>query len=164
MVPDMARMQDRAAEIAERLVPGHCEGDTIKGRYKRSALGALVERKTLFLILAKMNGTGAEAAFEGFSSVLARIDAQHRFSMSYDPGKERSGHGERTSKTRVQVYFADPHSPWQRGIKENTNGLLRHYLPEGEDLSLHSQDNLDAIAWALEPDKGSRPTPLGKRL
>ena len=148
-IPDIVSIHDRPAEIAERLVPGHWEGDTIKGRYNRSAVGTLVERKTLFVTLARMNGTGAEAALLGFSSVLARIDAQLRLSMTYDQGKEMSRHKELTQKTGVQVYFADPHSPWQRGINENTNGLLRQYLPKGEDLSVHSQDELDAIAWAL---------------
>jgi len=150
-IPDLVSIHNRPAEIAERLVPGHWEGDPIKGRYNRSAVGTLVERKTLFVTLARMNGTGAEAALDGFSSVLARIDAQHRLSMTYDRGKERSRHKELTEKTGVQVYFADPHSPWQRGIDENTNGLLRQYLPKGEDLSTHSQDDLDAIAWALNP-------------
>jgi len=148
-IPGIASIHDRPAEIAERLVPGHWEGDTIKGRYNRSAVGTLVERKTLFVTLARMSGTGAEAALDGFSSVLARIDAQHRLSMTYDQGKEMARHKELTRNTGVQVYFADPHSPWQRGINENTNGLLRQYLPKGEDLSLHSQDDLDAIAWAL---------------
>ena len=148
-IPDVVSIHARPAEIAKRLVPGHREGDTIKGRYNRSAVGTLVERKTLFVTLARMNGTGAEAALHGFSSVLARIDAQHRLSMTYDQGKEMARHKELTEQTSVQVYFADPHSPWQRGINENTNGLLRQYLPKGEDLSQHSQDNLDAIAWAL---------------
>jgi IS30 family transposase len=148
-IPEMVSIHARPAEIAQRLVPGHWEGDTIKGRYNRSAVGTLVERKSLFVTLAKMNGTGAEAALEGFSRVLARIAAQHRLSMTYDQGKEMSRHKELTEKTGVQVYFADPHSPWQRGINENTNGLLRQYLPKGEDLSLHSQEDLDAIAWAL---------------
>ena len=148
-IPNIVSIHDRPAEIAERLVPGHWEGDTIKGRYNRSAVGTLVERKTLFVTLARMNGTGAEAALHGFSRVLARIDAQHRLSMTYDQGKEMSRHRELTQKTGVQVYFADPHSPWQRGINENTNGLLRQYLPKGDDLSLYSQDDLDAIAWAL---------------
>ena len=148
-IPEMVSIHARPAEIDQRAVPGHWEGDTIKGRYNRSAVGTLVERKTLFVTLAKLDGTGAEAALHGFSTVLARIAAQHRLSMTYDQGKEMSRHKELTQNTGVQVYFADPHSPWQRGINENTNGLLRQYLPKGEDLSVHSQDDLDAIAWAL---------------
>jgi len=148
-IPHAISIHDRPVEIEQRLVPGHWEGDTIKGRYNRSAVGTLVDRKTLFVTLAKMNGTGAQAALEGFSTVLERIDAQHRLSMTYDQGKEMARHQQLTQKTGIQVYFADPHSPWQRGINENTNGLLRQYLPKGEDLSLHSQDDLDTIAWAL---------------
>jgi len=144
-IPGIASIHDRPAEIAERLVPGHWEGDTIKGRYNRSAVGTLVERKTLFVTLARMSGTGAEAALDGFSSVLARIDAQHRLSMTYDQGKEMARHKELTRNTGVQVYFADPHSPWQRGINENTNGLLRQYLPKGEDLELSGYKFFDGL-------------------
>ncbi len=148
-IPNIVSIHDRPAEIAEKLVPGHWEGDTIKGRYNRSAVGTLVERKTLFVTLARMKGTGAEAALQGFSSVLERIDAQRRLSMTYDQGKEMARHEDLTQRTGVKVYFADPHSPWQRGVNENTNGLLRQYLPKGEDLNLYSQDDLDAIAWGL---------------
>ena len=148
-IPNAVSIHDRPTEIEQRLVPGHWEGDTIKGRYNRSAVGTLVERKTLFVTLARMNGTGSEAAVKGFSSVLSRIDSQHRLSMTYDRGKEMTRHRELTQQTGIQVYFADPHSPWQRGINENTNGLLRQYLPKGDDLSRYSQDDLDAIAWAL---------------
>ncbi len=97
-IPGAVGIHERPAEIDEKLVPGHWEGDTIQGRYNRSAVGTLVERKTLFVTLAKMNGTGAEAALEGFSGVLARIDAQHRLSMTYDRGKEMTRHAELTEK------------------------------------------------------------------
>lgn len=148
-IPDMVSIHDRPPEINERLVPGHWEGDLIKGKGNRTAVGTIVERTTLFTVLAKMEKATAESAVNGFSHVLNRIEAQKRLSMTYDQGREMARHVELTQNTGVKVYFADPHSPWQRGINENTNGLLRQYLPKGEDLSVFSQEDLDAIAWRL---------------
>ena len=148
-IPEMVSIHDRPPEIDERLVPGHWEGDLIKGKGNRTAVGTIVERTTLFTVLAKMGRATAESALTGFSHVLNRIEAQKRLSMTYDQGREMARHAELTKNTGVKVYFADPHSPWQRGINENTNGLLRQYLPKGEDLSGFSQDDLDAIAWQL---------------
>jgi IS30 family transposase len=148
-IPDMVSIHDRPPEIDERLVPGHWEGDLIKGAYNRSAIGTLVERTTLFTVLAKMPDASAASAVDGFAHVLNRIEAQKRLSMTYDQGKEMSEHEELTLKTGVKVYFADPHSPWQRGINENTNGLLRQYFPKGTDLSGFTQEELDAVAWRL---------------
>ena len=148
-IPNMVSISERPAEIEERLIPGHWEGDTIKGKYNRSAVGTLVERSTLFTLLARMNGTGAEAAVDGFTRVLDRVQAQKRLSITYDRGKEMARHETLTANTGVKVYFADPHAPWQRGVNENTNGLIRQYLPKAEDLSSHSQEELDKIAWML---------------
>jgi IS30 family transposase len=148
-IPEMVSIHDRPPEIDERLVPGHWEGDLIKGAYNRSAVGTLVERTTLFTVLAKMKDAGAEAALSGFSHVLNRIEAQKRLSLTYDQGRKMAAHQRLTQTTGVKVYFADPHSPWQRGINENTNGLLRQYLPKGSDLSGFTQEELDAIAWQL---------------
>ena len=148
-IPDMVSIHDRPPEVDERLIPGHREGDLIKGKGNRTAVGTIVERATLFTVLAKMEKATAEAALHGFSQVLNRIEAQKRLSMTYDQGKEMASHLKLTEATGVKVYFADPHSPWQRGINENTNGLLRQYLPKGEDLSVFSQEELDAIAWQL---------------
>ena len=148
-IPNMVSISERPAEIEQRLIPGHWEGDTIKGRYNRSAVGTLVERSTLFTLLAKMDGTGAEAAVEGFTRVLERVEAQKRLSITYDRGKEMAQHETLSAHTGVKVYFADPHAPWQRGINENTNGLIRQFLPKGEDLSIHSQEELDQFAWLL---------------
>lgn len=148
-IPDMVSIHDRPPEIEERLVPGHWEGDLIKGAYNRSAVGTLVERTTLFTVLAKMDNASAESAVKGFGHVLNRIEAQKRLSLTYDQGREMAAHQKLTFDTGVKVYFADPHSPWQRGINENTNGLLRQYLPKGSDLSGFAQDELDEIAWKL---------------
>lgn len=148
-IPDMVSIHDRPPEVEERLLPGHWEGDLIKGAHNRSAVGTLVERTTLFTVLSKMENASAEAALSGFSHVLNRIDAQKRLSLTYDQGREMAAHQRLTEATGVKVYFADPHSPWQRGINENTNGLLRQYLPKGSDLSVYTQDELDAIAWHL---------------
>ena len=148
-IPDMVSIHDRPPEVEERLIPGHWEGDLIKGAHNRSAVGTLVERTTLFTVLSRMDNASAEAALSGFSHVLNRIAAQKRLSLTYDQGREMAEHQRLTEATGVKVYFADPHSPWQRGINENTNGLLRQYLPKGSDLSGFSQKELDAIAWTL---------------
>jgi IS30 family transposase len=148
-IPDRVSIHDRPPEVDGRLIPGHWEGGLIKGKGNRSAVGAIVERATLFTVLAKMETASAESALQGFSHVLNRIEAQKRLSMTYDQGKEMAAHARLTEATGVKVYFADPHSPWQRGINENTNGLLRQYLPKGEGLSVFTQEDLDAIAWQL---------------
>jgi len=148
-IPDMVSIHERPPEVEERLIPGHWEGDLIKGANNRSAVGTLVERTTLFTVLSRMKDASAQSALSGFSHVLNRIEAQKRLSMTYDQGREMTEHQRLTEATGVRVYFADPHSPWQRGINENTNGLLRQYLPKGSDLSGFTQAQLDAIAWKL---------------
>lgn len=148
-IPDMVRIHERPPEIEERLVPGHWEGDLIKGAHNRSAVGTLVERTTLFTVLAKMDNASAESAVKGFGHVLNRITAQKRLSLTYDQDKEMAAHPRLTAETGVKVYVADPHSPWPRGINENTNGLLRQYLPQGSDVRVFSQEVLDEMAWRL---------------
>ena len=148
-IPNMVSIHERPPDIEERLIPGHWEGDLIKGARNASAVGTLVERSCLFVTLAKVDNGSAEAAEKGFGFVLNRIDAQKRLSMTYDQGKEMACHETLAENTGIKVYFADPHSPWQRGINENTNGLLRQYLPKGKDLSVFSQDELDQIALRL---------------
>ncbi len=148
-IPDRVSIHARPPEVEERLIPGHWEGDLIKGAHNRSSVGTLVERATLFTVLSRMNDASFEAALDGFSHVLNRIEAQKRLSLTYDRGREMAAHQRLTEATGVKVYFADPHSPWQRGINENTNGLLRQYLPTRRDLSGFTQRELDAIAWKL---------------
>lgn len=148
-IPNMVSIHDRPVEIEARLVPGHWEGDLIKGARNASAVGTLVERTSLFVTLAKLDSASAESAQKGFAYILNRIEAQKRLSMTYDQGKEMARHEQLSEDTGIKVYFADPHSPWQRGINENTNGLLRQYLPKGSDLTVFTQDELDQMAWQL---------------
>ena len=144
-IPNMVSIHDRPPEVEERRVPGHWEGDLIKGAYNRSSVVTWVERTTLFTV----DTASTESAVKGFGHVLNRIEAQKRLSMTYDQGREMAAHVQLTEDTGVKVYFADPHSPWQRGINENTNGLLRQYLPKGSDLNVFTQKELDEIAWKL---------------
>lgn len=148
-IKDMQSIHIRPPEIEDRLIPGHWEGDLIKGEGNRSCVGTLVERTTRFVVLARMDNAGTRSVVDSFSAVLNRQPAALRKSMTYDQGREMHGHKLLTARTGVQIYFADPHSPWQRGSNENTNGLLRQYLPKGSDLSRYSQDDLDAIALSL---------------
>jgi transposase, IS30 family len=148
-IPDMLSLHVRPPEVEDRLVPGHWEGDLIKGARNQSAVGTLVERTSRLVLLARMEGATAEAALAGFTCILNRVHMPMRKTLTYDQGKEMSRHKDLTAVTGVAVYFADPHSPWQRGSNENTNGLLRHYLPKGTDLSGLTQEELDAIAWKL---------------
>jgi len=139
----------RPDEVNLRLVPGHWEGDLIKGKLNRSRVGTLVERSTLFVALVQLDDGRAETTANGFARILNRFDSQLRRSLTYDQGREMALHSSLSQQTGIQVYFAHPHSPWERGINENTNGLLRQYLPKGEDLSRFSQEQLDDIAWML---------------
>ena len=144
-IPEMVLIDQRPVEIQMRLVPGHWEGDLIIGQGNRSQ----VERSPLFVALVKLASTRADLAAEAFTLILNRFDSQMRRSMTYDQGSEMRHHKTLTENTRVDVYFAHPHAPWERGISENTNGLIRQYLPKGTDLSLFSQEQLDDIAWTL---------------
>ena len=148
-IPDMQSIHVRPPEIESRLIPGHWEGDLIKGAGNRSSVGTLVERTSGFVVLAKMSSASAADALESFGKALKGIPDALRKTLTYDQGKEMSYHAALTLRTGVQVYFADPHSPWQRGSNENTNGLLRQYLPKGTDLSVYSQAELNQIALSL---------------
>ncbi|PVY76438.1 IS30 family transposase [Tamilnaduibacter salinus] len=148
-IPELVSIHLRPPEIEQRILPGHWEGDLIKGAFNRSAVGTLVERVSGLVFLARMDGATATAAVEGFSAALNRIPLSMRKTMTYDQGRELVRHAEITQNTGMAIYFADPHSPWQRAVNENTNGLLRQYMPKGTDLSVLSQEELDAIAFQL---------------
>ena len=145
----MTPIADRPAEVASRTVPGHWEGDLIKGARNGSAVGTLVERTTRLVILARMEGTDAVSAREGFTRKLRHVPAPLRKTLTHDRGKEMAEHEQLAQRLAIQVFFDDPHSPWQRGTNENTNGLLRQYLPKGTDLSGYTQRELNAIAHRL---------------
>ena len=121
----------RTPEIEDRVLPGHWEGDFIKGAGNKSSVGVLVERSSRLVLLAKMEDATAASALAGFAAKLNAIAEPMRQSFTYDQGREMARHTELTAATGVKVYFCDPHSPWQRGTCENTNGLLRQYLPKG---------------------------------
>ena len=118
----------------------------IKGAFNRSSVGTLVERKTRFVVLCKMNGNGAEAVLDSFSRQMKRLPATLRKSMTYDRGTEMSCHPELARRLKIDIWFCDPHAPWQRGSNENTNGLLRQFMPKGSDLSHASQNWLNDVA------------------
>ena len=146
MVPETLRIINRPEEIEARLVPGHWEGDLIKGAFNRSSVGTLVERKTRFVVLCKMNGNGADAVLGSFTRQMKRLPAALRKSMTYDRGSEMACHPELARRLKIDIWFCDPHAPWQRGSNENTNGLLRQFMPKGTDLSDVSQTWLNDVA------------------
>jgi IS30 family transposase len=146
---NMVMISERPAEVKDRAVPGHWEGDLIFGK-KMTSIGTLVERHSRYVILLKLpNGHGAEAVRKAMTKRVLTLPAQLRRSITWDQGKEMAEHVQFTVDTGVKVYFCDPKSPWQRGSNENTNGLLRQYLPKSSDLSQCTQRELDAIARSL---------------
>ena len=130
-------------------MPGHWEGDLILGAGGASAIGTLVERTTRYTVLVRMPTRKAEVAASAFAGALNAIPAPLRQTLTYDQGKEMAQHQDLALDTGMRIFFADPHSPWQRGSNENTNGLLRQYFPKGTALSGFSQKDLDAVAECL---------------
>jgi len=147
-IADAISIRGRPAEVEDRAVPGHWEGDLLSGG-KNSYIATLVERHSRFLMLIKVSGKDTAVVVAALSKHVRKLPATLRRSLTWDRGLEMAKHKEFTVATNVQVYFCDPQSPWQRGTNENTNLLLRQYFPRGTDLSVHSQAHLDKIALRL---------------
>jgi len=132
-IEDMLSIEERPKEVADRIIPGHWEGDLIVGKNNRSALGTLVERTTRTTILVPVKSREAEVVAKAFAKEVKKLPQQMKLSMTYDQGREMAQHKLFTKITGVKVYFAHPSSPWERGTNENTNGLIRQFFPKGTD-------------------------------
>lgn len=148
-LPNMTNIALRPPEVAARIVPGHWEGDLIKGAMNRSSVGTLVERISRYVMLVKLDGNTAQDVLEGFKRRLKSIPESLRKTLTYDQGSEMALHETLSAQLKIDIFFCDPHAPWQRGSNENANGLVREYLPKGMDLSQVSHQQLTAIEHSL---------------
>lgn len=146
---DMTPIALRPPEVAARTVPGHWEGDLIKGAINRCAVGTLVERTSRYVMLVDLPGSDAQSVLEGFTRRQKSVPKSLRETLTYDQGREMALHKTLARNLKIDVFFCDAHSPWQRGTNENANGLIREYLPNGMDLSTVSRQQLTAIEHAL---------------
>jgi IS30 family transposase len=147
-IKDIVSIRERPASIEDRAVPGHWEGDLIAGS-KNTYIATLVERKTRYVMLAKVNGRDTKTVIKALIKQSKKLPKELYKSLTWDRGKELADHKEFSLATDIKVYFCDPRSPWQRGSNENTNGLLRQYFPKRTDLSVHSQAHLNKVARQL---------------
>lgn len=147
-ISDTLSINERPACVEDRAVPGHWEGDLLCGS-KNSQIATLVERRSRYVMLVKVDGKDTETVVNALIENARRLPQELYQSLTWDRGKEMAAHKRFTLATDIQVYFCDPQNPWQRGTNENTNGLLRQYFPKGTDLSLYSQDALDKVARRL---------------
>jgi IS30 family transposase len=149
-IPGMVLISERPADVEDRAVPGHWEGDLIVGKDNGSQIGTLVERTTRFVMLVHLPGSReADVMATALTEVMKKMPAELAKTLTWDQGIEMKEHATVTFATGIDVYFCDPHSPWQRGSNENTNGLLRQYFPKGTDLSIHSAEHLEFVAREL---------------
>lgn len=147
-IRDSISIRERPEDAEDRAVPGHWEGDLIAGS-GNSFIATLVERHTRFVMLAKVGNKDSHSVVQALIKQAYKLPKELYRSLTWDRGTEMSGHRNFTLATDIDVYFCDPHSPWQRGTNENTNRLLRQYFPKGTDLSIHSQSKLSAVARQL---------------
>lgn len=148
-IPEMTSISLRPPEVAARIVPGHWEADLIKGAGGRSAIGTLIERTSRYIILVRLDGLSAKNFLDGFSRRLRNIPPSLRKTMTYDQGSEMALHKTLAQKLRMDIFFCDAHSPWQRGSNENANGIIREFLPKGVDLSPFTDKNLANLEFVL---------------
>ena len=147
-IKDAISIRERPAAVEDRAIPGHWEGDLIAGS-KNSFIATLVERRTRYVMLAKVGGKETQTVVAALTAQVQHLPRELRQTLTWDRGKELADHKSLTLATDLDIYFCDPHSPWQRGANENTNRLLRQYFPKGTDLSVHTQEHLDAVAREL---------------